>query len=139
MTIIKDLNELHISLKSFIIGLAFLMPFCYIDVYLFNPKLITEEPIQIGVVLSFCFSFVLLLFNLSFIATLRIKQANKSDVGLLFTLAPLFSIVILIFTSIAMSIAGGHIRQVIEYSILASVVLFVLAFIYYLVAPDKKK
>lgn len=56
MSIIKEINELHINLKSNLFGVIAIIPFWYLDIFLFKPEFIENNNIYIPIVLSFCLS-----------------------------------------------------------------------------------
>lgn len=55
MSALKEFNELHPNIKTVCIGLALLMPFWYLDIYLFS-RIPIDKNIQIPIVISFCLS-----------------------------------------------------------------------------------
>ncbi len=58
MSYLKDVAELHVSLRSFITAIAIAMPFWYFDLYLFHYDFFKVTPIQLPVVASFCLTLV---------------------------------------------------------------------------------
>ncbi len=72
MSFIKEINELHISLKSTIFCLVCIMPFWYVDIFLFDNILINTTPFYVPIIFSFCFSLVWFMVNL--IITVFIKD-----------------------------------------------------------------
>lgn len=55
MSVLKEFDDLHITVKTICIGLALLMPFWYLDLFLFS-HLPFDKAYQIPVVISFCLS-----------------------------------------------------------------------------------
>lgn len=58
MSYLKDVAELHISLRSFIIAIVIAMPFWYFDLYLFHNEFFKITPIQLPFVAAFCLTLV---------------------------------------------------------------------------------
>jgi hypothetical protein len=56
MSIIKDLNELHIELKSALISIFFVMPFWFVALYLLDRQFIISNVFYIPLIFSFCLS-----------------------------------------------------------------------------------
>ncbi|MCW3077946.1 MAG: hypothetical protein JWO32_2555 [Bacteroidetes bacterium] len=53
---VKGFNELHLSLKALIIGLLFVMPAWFIDIFLFYKTFFYSTPLYIIIVLSYVIS-----------------------------------------------------------------------------------
>lgn len=58
MSYLKDVAELHISLRSFIVAIAIAMPFWYFDLYLFHNEFFKITPVQLPVVAAFCLTLI---------------------------------------------------------------------------------
>lgn len=58
MSVLKDIVELHVSLKSLIFALAISLPFWYFNLYLFHYDFFSTAPIQLPVVAAFCLTIV---------------------------------------------------------------------------------
>ncbi|MHB8259935.1 MAG: hypothetical protein ACYDCN_09040 [Bacteroidia bacterium] len=58
MSILKDLNESHISIKSVVLSLLVIMPFWFVAIFLFHRVFFNSVPIYIPIVFSFCFSLI---------------------------------------------------------------------------------
>lgn len=58
MSLIEEINKLHVSLKSFLVGLVFIMPFWYLDIYFFANPFFDSSPFYIPIVVAFCISAV---------------------------------------------------------------------------------
>ncbi|ASS49621.1 MAG: hypothetical protein A3D31_02065 [Candidatus Fluviicola riflensis] len=56
MSIIKDLNEFHFTLKSALFNILISMPFWYLDIYLMAKWYVEQNPIQLPIVIAFCLS-----------------------------------------------------------------------------------
>lgn len=67
MSVVKDLNELHFTIKTFVIGLIITMPFWYLDIYLFAPWFTKANPIHIPIIVAFCLSIGWLLLCVVFL------------------------------------------------------------------------
>lgn len=65
MSIVKEINDLHISLKTIIFSLLSIMPFWYLAILTFNIGFIKSNQIQIPIVLSFCLTVCYYILNLS--------------------------------------------------------------------------
>jgi hypothetical protein len=78
MSYLKDVLELHISLRSFIIAIAIAMPFWYFDLYLFHYDFFKITPIQLPVVASFCLTFVWISANFM-CSIIWVSIIEKSD------------------------------------------------------------
>lgn len=81
MALIKEINELPFSLKSFIISLVLIMPFWYLSIFIFKKDLIVLNGIQIPIILSFCLSacyFSLNLFTTLIISSDIFKSENQA-------------------------------------------------------------
>lgn len=98
MSFLKDLNEFHISLKSFIISIVFIMPFWYVDLFLFKRDFFTTSPFYVPIAFSFCLSVIWFIFHafnssvMIYINELIMKRNKKQEFAFLSVLASLFSI-----------------------------------------------
>lgn len=63
MSIVKEFNELNITLKSFLLSLVCIIPFWYFSIFLLKPDFINSNDIQIPIILSFCLSLCYLSIN----------------------------------------------------------------------------
>ena len=54
MSLIKDINELHFTIKSIIIPVAVITPFWYAVLVIFKPEFISSQPIHIPIVIATC-------------------------------------------------------------------------------------
>ena len=54
MSFVKDIADLHIGLRTVLISILFVMPFWYIDIYLFGHTFFVNAPFYVPIVLSFC-------------------------------------------------------------------------------------
>ena len=94
MTLIKDFNELHNSLKSLLIGLLFVLPFWYLVIFLFDRQLIYDNQIQIPIILTFCLTVCHFIINLfiAFFLNSTILSGTKQSPELTFALTAFISI-----------------------------------------------
>src|ERR1041385_6636692 len=93
MTLLKDFNELHVRVKSFLIGWLIVMPFWYFDIFLFYPECISENSIHIPIILSFCISFCyygLVIIEGAIIGITFIPDIQDADLYLLVVLLSVF-------------------------------------------------
>lgn len=85
MSIVKDLNELHFTLKTVVIGIIITMPFWYLDIYLFAPWFTKANPIHIPIIVAFCLSIGWLLLGVLFMDTFndieRIEAKRGEEVS----------------------------------------------------------
>ena len=97
MSYLKDITELHVSLRSFIFAIAIAMPFWYFDLYLFHYDFFKITPIQLPVVAAFCLTLVWVAANflcsmvwIGFIE--RRETKNTPDVENRFLISVLLSV-----------------------------------------------
>jgi hypothetical protein len=65
---VKGFNELHISIRGLLISLILIMPFWYLDLYLFKKDFFYTYFQQIPIIISFCLSIIwILLSHLSYL------------------------------------------------------------------------
>jgi hypothetical protein len=81
MSVLKEFNELHISLRSFLLGLTLTIPFWFMIIFIFKPILITEHEVHIPIIISFCLS-VCYFTPTVFIASFSSDVLYKKDIGL---------------------------------------------------------
>jgi len=104
MSIVKEFNELNITLKSFLLSLVCIIPFWYFSIFLLKPDFINNNDIQIPIILSFCLSLCYLSINFlnSFliigISSFR-EIANMSGRFILSTALSIIPLVFLFFFS----------------------------------------
>jgi hypothetical protein len=75
MSIIKDINELHINLRTVILSVATLMPFWYLDIFLFSQNTETFNRIEIPIIMSFCLSVTF--FGINVVSIFLSMQYHK--------------------------------------------------------------
>ena len=63
MSIVKEFNDMHISYKLGTIAIVIIMPFWYLDLFLFCRSISLDKNIQISIVVSFCLSVCWLTIN----------------------------------------------------------------------------
>lgn len=80
MSLIKDINDLHLSVKSITIGLVLLMPFWYLNIYLLAPWYVEKAPIQLPIIIAFCLSVGWLMTSMLFSYSLFLKVAIQQKV-----------------------------------------------------------
>lgn len=80
MSLLKDFNELDISVRTFTIGVAVLMPFWYLAIFFFGPEFMARVALEIPIIISFCLSIFFLFCNcfIAFIHTL-IEHINEKS------------------------------------------------------------
>jgi hypothetical protein len=73
MSYVNDFFKLDFPTKATVIGICLLMPFWYIDIYLFHRQFFSKAPIYLPIVFSFCLT-VCWLIPCYCIATIMIVQ-----------------------------------------------------------------
>jgi len=58
MSLIKDVNELQLTVKAFVINVACVLPFWYMDLFIFQRSWFTFYPFYIPMVFAFCLTLV---------------------------------------------------------------------------------
>lgn len=58
MTLIKEINDLHIALKAMVLSMITIMPFWFISIYLFHKGFYHLNPVYVTIIFTFCFSIV---------------------------------------------------------------------------------
>jgi len=56
MSIIKDINDLHITLRFLVLFICFTSPFFYLDIYFLKNSLFISAPNYLLIVMAFCMS-----------------------------------------------------------------------------------
>ena len=95
MTLIKDLNELDLRFRAAIIGVALTMPFWFLDIFIFENKLIINYAIYIPVVLSFCIAvnaFLMSIISLSIFTGAVYDEIDEGKKDMTFIMSFLFII-----------------------------------------------
>ena len=54
MTILKDINELNLSMKFILLAICLTSPFFYIDIYFLKNTIFIASPVYIPIVTAFC-------------------------------------------------------------------------------------
>ena len=65
MSIIKEINELHLSLKTVLLSLVTILPFWYLSISILNINYINTNQIQIPIILSLCLTVCYYVLNLA--------------------------------------------------------------------------
>jgi hypothetical protein len=73
----SDFLKIHYSARAVIIGIALLMPFWYIDIYLFDKRFFNTSQFYIPIVFSFCLSISYLILN-SFFAIFYLAALERT-------------------------------------------------------------
>lgn len=79
MSIVKDIADLHITLRGAIISYIVVMPFWYLGMYYNGRDFFTSNPIQIPIILSFCLTTVSLIIGCLFALIDHIKRMRKLE------------------------------------------------------------
>jgi hypothetical protein len=101
MSIIKDVNELHISFKTVLIGILLNMPFWYIDLYLFKNDFFSKAVFYIPLVMSFCLTIAWLGFWIMFAAIMSTNENKRNTAQS--QIKPELDIIIALFISVLLS------------------------------------
>lgn len=78
MSLLKDFTELQFSTKSVLLAVSLLMPFWYLDLFLFAEKYVSNKSIEIPIIISFCLSVLFLVLNsLSYSISCEVSKTMK--------------------------------------------------------------
>jgi hypothetical protein len=79
----EGFSKLHITGKSVIIGLSIIMPFLYVDLYVFNPFLFNHNSIYLNIAYSYCmavsYMFVVLLSTVIGMS-IQLKKGEQGNI-----------------------------------------------------------
>lgn len=64
MSVLKEINDLHISSKTIIISLSVILPFWYLSIILLKLSYVENNQIHIPIVLSVCLTLIYYTLNL---------------------------------------------------------------------------
>lgn len=75
MSIVKEINELHISLRSLLLSIICIMPFWYLSFFVLENTFAKSSNIHIQIILSFCLSTCY--FAVNFLTTVLLQSSFK--------------------------------------------------------------
>jgi len=142
MSIVKDINELHIGVKSSILTVLCQMPFFFISIFLLKHELVDNissnilSDMNFYYLLSLCFCFSLTWFSLSLADTLAKTTSEPHE---LYIASLLQSIVYLCIVIAVSYFIKANFRQFIGWSYTYIIFRVVWVFISMLVVRKVKK
>jgi len=77
MSVIKEINELHISTKTILVSLVIIIPFWYLSLFILNRQFVNSNQIHIPIIVAFCLSVCYYILN--FISTLLFSETQEGD------------------------------------------------------------
>lgn len=79
---LEEFKKLHVSLKTIVLAIIVLLPFWYIDLYIFKKGFVSKDYFQpIPIIITFCFCTTWFAFNFisAFLFSIYISKSSISD------------------------------------------------------------
>lgn len=138
MGVIEDINKLHPTLRSLLIGIGFILPFWYVDIYLFNTQLFVSVPFYLPIAFAFCFSIlwiglnillILTFFEMLFKVPYEIFEDNKKDTKDSFPFVVVYSLITLCVFTLIGYVYGSSLFGFLElcfFAVISQMIIWIL-------------
>ena len=91
MSIISEINNLHVNTRSILLLIVMTSPFWYATIFVISPTLITQYPFYISLVFSYCFTVCWLIISAVSVGTwselIGVEFEIQNHFGLVFVMS----------------------------------------------------